>query len=96
MACSLSMEGFGAAGLAMPGVVCITAPAYTNAQDAASQMNALDAQLSGAPLDGVAINNSDELIVVIRSHNVGDLVKVKYTRNSISREATVTLAASKK
>ncbi|MEY3756706.1 MAG: hypothetical protein RL356_978 [Actinomycetota bacterium] len=47
-------------------------------------------------LDGVAINNSDELIVVIRSHNVGDLVKVKYTRNSISREATVTLAASKK
>jgi len=47
-------------------------------------------------LDGVAINNSDELIVVIRSHNVGDLVKVKYTRNSIPREATVTLAASKK
>ena len=47
-------------------------------------------------LDGVAINNSDELIVVIRSHNVGDLVKVKYSRNSISREAIVTLAASKK
>ena len=47
-------------------------------------------------LDGIEINNSDELIVAIRSKNVGDKVKIKYTRNNISREATVTLAASKK
>ena len=47
-------------------------------------------------LDGIEINNSDELIVAIRSKSVGDKVKVKYTRNNISREATVTLAASKK
>ena len=47
-------------------------------------------------LDGVEINNSDELIVAIRSKSVGDKVKIKYTRNNISREATVTLAASKK
>ncbi len=47
-------------------------------------------------LDGVEINNSDELIVAIRSKSVGDKVKLKYTRNNISREATVTLAASKK
>jgi len=47
-------------------------------------------------LDGIEISNSDELIVAIRSKNVGDKVKIKYTRNNISREATVTLAASKK
>jgi len=47
-------------------------------------------------LDGIEINNSDELIVAIRSKSVGDKVKVKYTRNNISREATVTLDASKK
>jgi putative serine protease PepD len=46
--------------------------------------------------DGVEINNSDELIVAIRSKSVGDKVKVKYIRNKISKEATVTLAASKK
>jgi putative serine protease PepD len=47
-------------------------------------------------LDGIEINNSDELIVAIRSKSVGDKVKIKYTRNNITREATVTLAASKK
>ena len=46
--------------------------------------------------DGVDINNSDELIVAIRSKSVGDKVKVRYIRNKISKEATVTLAASKK
>ena len=45
---------------------------------------------------GVEINNSDELIVAIRSKSVGDKVKVKYIRNKISKESTVTLAASKK
>ena len=47
-------------------------------------------------LDGIEINNSDELIVAIRSKSVGDKVKIKYTRNNIIREATVTLVASKK
>jgi len=45
---------------------------------------------------GVNIGNSDELIVAIRSKNIGDKVKVKYKRNNVTREATVTLAASKK
>ena len=47
-------------------------------------------------LDGIEINNSDELIVAIRSKSAGDKVKVKYTRNNISRDTTVTLVASKK
>jgi len=47
-------------------------------------------------IDGVEIASSDELIVAIRSHNVGDKVKVKFKRNSITREVSVTLAASKK
>ena len=46
--------------------------------------------------DGVEINNSDELIVAIRSKSVGDKVKVKYIRNKISKESTVSLTASKK
>jgi putative serine protease PepD len=47
-------------------------------------------------IDGVEIASSDELIVAIRSHNVGDKVKVKFKRNAITREVSVTLAASKK
>jgi len=50
-----SLEGFGSAGLAMPGVVCITAPAYTSAQDAAAEVNVLNAQLVNTSLEGVAI-----------------------------------------
>ena len=46
--------------------------------------------------DGVNISNSDELIVAIRSHSVGDKVKVGYTRNNVTNEVAVTLAASKK
>jgi putative serine protease PepD len=45
--------------------------------------------------DGSEVDNSDELIVMIRSKNVGDKVKIKYKRNSLTKEATVTLAASK-
>ncbi len=45
---------------------------------------------------GVIIGNSDELIVAIRSKNIGDKVKVKYTRNNITKEAIVTLTGSKK
>jgi putative serine protease PepD len=45
--------------------------------------------------DGAEVDNSNELIVMIRSKNVGDKVKIKYKRNSLTKEATVTLAASK-
>jgi putative serine protease PepD len=47
-------------------------------------------------IDGVEVNTSDELIVAIRSRNVGDKVKIKFKRNAITREVSVTLAASKK
>jgi len=50
-----SLESFGSAGLAMPGVVCISAPAYTSAQDAAAEVNVLNAQLVNTTLEGVAI-----------------------------------------
>ncbi len=45
--------------------------------------------------DGSEVDNSDELIVMIRSKNVGDKVTVKYKRGNLTREITVTLAASK-
>jgi len=47
-------------------------------------------------IDGVEVNTSDELIVAIRSRNVGDKVKIKFKRNAVTREVSVTLAASKK
>jgi len=47
-------------------------------------------------LDGVEVENSNELIVAIRSKNIGDKVKVKFKRNNITREVDVVLAASKK
>lgn len=47
-------------------------------------------------IDDQQINSSDELIVAIRRHSVGDKVTVKYVRNSITRQVTLTLAASKK
>lgn len=47
-------------------------------------------------LDGAEIENSDELIVAIRSKNIGDKIKVKFKRNNITREVDVVLAASKK
>jgi 4-hydroxy-3-polyprenylbenzoate decarboxylase len=49
------LQGFGSAGLAMPGVVCISSPAYTSAQDAAAEVNVLNAQLVNTTLEGVAI-----------------------------------------
>ncbi|MFM8632262.1 MAG: S1C family serine protease [Candidatus Nanopelagicus sp.] len=45
--------------------------------------------------DGAEVENSDELIVMIRSKNIGDKVKIKYKRGNLSKEVTVTLAASK-
>ena len=47
-------------------------------------------------IDGKAIENSDELIVAIRSKNIGDRVKIEYQRNNVTRETTVTLAGSGK
>ena len=45
--------------------------------------------------DGSEVENSDELIVMIRSKNVGDKIKIKYKRGNLTREVTFTLAASK-
>jgi putative serine protease PepD len=45
--------------------------------------------------DGSEVDNSDELIVMIRSKSVGDKVKIKYKRKSLTKEVTVTLTASK-
>jgi len=45
--------------------------------------------------NGSEVDNSDELIVMIRSKNVGDKVKIKYKRSNLTKEITVTLAASK-
>jgi putative serine protease PepD len=45
--------------------------------------------------NGSEVDNSDELIVMIRSKNVGDKVKIKYKRGNLTKEITVTLAASK-
>ena len=45
--------------------------------------------------DGSEVDNSDELIVMIRSKSVGDKVKIKYKRNSLTKEVSITLVASK-
>ncbi len=45
--------------------------------------------------DGQAINNADELIVAIRSHNVGDTVTVKFLRGSVAKSVSLTLIAKK-
>jgi putative serine protease PepD len=46
-------------------------------------------------LDGKAIANANELIVAIRSHNVGDRVTVKYQRGTSVRTTSLTLVAAK-
>jgi 4-hydroxy-3-polyprenylbenzoate decarboxylase len=79
------LEGFGNAALAMPGVVCVTAPTYTNGVDAANHMNALDAQLSNTPLEGIAI------IVICDDANftaqtLNNYLWVTYTRSNPSHD----------
>ena len=79
------LQGFGDASLAMPGVVCVTAEAYTNAIEAASQMNVIDAQLSGASLEGIAI------IVICDDANftaqtLNNYLWVTYTRSNPSHD----------
>ncbi len=46
-------------------------------------------------IDGVVINSSDELIVAIRSHDVGDVISVTYSRSGKVSTVKVTLAAAK-
>ena len=45
--------------------------------------------------DGRAITSPEELIVAVRSHDVGDSVLVKYTRKSKNYQATLILTAGK-
>jgi putative serine protease PepD len=44
---------------------------------------------------GKSINTPDELIVAIRSKNIGDRVEVKFKRGSSTRTTTIVLAAGK-
>ena len=46
-------------------------------------------------IDGKEIANSDEAIVIVRSHNVGDALKIKFTRNGSTTEVSITLVAAK-
>ena len=44
---------------------------------------------------GREISSAEELIVAIRSHNVGDLVKISYKRGGVLKSTSLTLTASK-
>jgi putative serine protease PepD len=46
-------------------------------------------------IDGKVISNSDELIVAVRSHNVGDKVRLKFLRGTATKEVSLTLIAKK-
>ncbi|MEI7930042.1 MAG: trypsin-like peptidase domain-containing protein [Actinomycetes bacterium] len=46
-------------------------------------------------IDGKSIASADEAIVSVRSHSVGDVVKVKYQRGNITKEVTLKLVAAK-
>ena len=45
-------------------------------------------------IDGVNINNSDEAIVIIRSHNVGDKVVLTVKHGAVIKKINITLVAS--
>ena len=47
-------------------------------------------------IDGKAINSSDEAIVAVRSHNVGDRLKVSFTHGTASHEISLVLIAAKR
>ena len=47
-------------------------------------------------LDGQPINGPEELIVAVRSKNVGDVVKLTYKRDGSEKTVTLTLIAAKK
>ena len=46
-------------------------------------------------IDGKSIASADEAIVSVRSHSVGDVVKVKYQRGNTTKEVTLKLVAAK-
>ena len=46
-------------------------------------------------IDGRAITSSEELIVAVRAHNVGDTVSVTYKRGATTASVSLTLTASK-
>ncbi|CAN2234315.1 DegQ Trypsin-like serine proteases, typically periplasmic, contain C-terminal PDZ domain [actinobacterium SCGC AAA044-D11] len=46
-------------------------------------------------IDGKAIDSADEAIVNVRSHSVGDLIKVKFQRGNVTKEVTLKLIAAK-
>jgi putative serine protease PepD len=46
-------------------------------------------------IDSKPVSNSDEAIVLVRSHNVGDVIKVKFERSGVSKEVSLTLVAAK-
>ena len=46
-------------------------------------------------IDDKNVNSSDEAIVIVRSHSVGDRIKVRFARNGVSKEVTLTLVAAK-
>jgi len=45
-------------------------------------------------LDGQPIGTSDDLVVAIRSHNIGDTVKVTYVRGGVTTTVSLTLIAA--
>ena len=47
-------------------------------------------------LDGQPINGPEELIVAVRSKNVGDVVSLTYKRDGKEKTVTLTLIAAKK
>ena len=47
-------------------------------------------------LDGQPIDSPEELIVAVRSKNVGDVVRVTYKRDGVEKSVTLTLIAAKK
>ena len=46
-------------------------------------------------IDGKAVGTSDEAIVNVRSHSVGDSIKVKFKRDGVTKEVTLKLIAAK-
>ena len=46
-------------------------------------------------IDGKAVGTSDEAIVNVRSHSVGDSIKVKFKRDGVTKELTLKLIAAK-
>jgi putative serine protease PepD len=46
-------------------------------------------------IDGKAINSADEAIINVRSHNVGDRIKIKLQREGVSKDVSLILIAAK-